>query len=365
MALLQAVSAHGGKDLLEVPARKSELAAKALLLGIAVAGQRLVAVGERGIIVYSDNNGVSWRQADVPVSVTLTAVSFPSAGLGWAVGHDGVILHSRDGGKSWMKQFDGTNANALVVPEMERRARAAADAARTATGKAAEVAARALDQAQTALDDARAGESFGPSRPLLGVWFRNEAEGLVVGSYGQLFHTRDGGRTWESWGTRIANPDGLHFNGITDARDATWMIAGEAGKLYRSRDDGATWETLATGYQGHLYGAIALAGSKTLLAYGFGGNVFRSIDDGKNWQPVARVTRKPIVGGMPLPDGTLVLVDRERRQLVSDDQGATFTLRTESPGAPIAWLLSRLVEGQLVVVGVGGVTSVTVAAAGK
>jgi photosystem II stability/assembly factor-like uncharacterized protein len=365
MALLQAMPAYGSKDLLEVAARQSAVAAKALLLGVALAGPRLVAVGERGIILYSDDSGLTWQQADVPVSVTLTAVNFPSASKGWAVGHDGVILHSSNGGKSWIKQFDGTNATALVLPEMERRLRAATDAARTTTGKAAELAAQALNRAQNALEDAKAGASFGPSRPLLGVWFRNESEGLVVGSYGQLFHTRDGGVTWESWGTRIANPDGLHFNDIALARDGALLIAGEAGNLYRSRDAGGTWETLATGYPGHLYGAIALAESKTLVAYGFGGNVFRSNDDGKTWQSVARVTTKPVVGGMLLPDGTLLLIDRERRQLVSHDQGVTFVLKTKSSGAPISRVLPSLVQEKLVAAGLGGVTLLAYSAEGR
>ncbi len=55
-------------DPLEVPAFASAKAARSMLLGVAQAGPRLVAVGERGIIVYSDDQGQSWTQASVPVS---------------------------------------------------------------------------------------------------------------------------------------------------------------------------------------------------------------------------------------------------------------------------------------------------------
>ncbi|WP_295719731.1 YCF48-related protein, partial [uncultured Halovibrio sp.] len=102
-------SAHGVGDVLEVPALETDLAAESLLLDVEYAGERLVAVGERGHIVYSDNGGESWTQAEVPVSTTLTGVDFPEGNTeeGWAVGHSGVILHTSDGGETWNNQFDG------------------------------------------------------------------------------------------------------------------------------------------------------------------------------------------------------------------------------------------------------------------
>ena len=39
---------------------------------------RIVVVGEQGHILYSDDECEGWIQAKVPVSVTLTAVCFPT-----------------------------------------------------------------------------------------------------------------------------------------------------------------------------------------------------------------------------------------------------------------------------------------------
>ena len=83
---------------LALPAVKSPLAARAPLNAVALAGIRLVAAGSRGHIVYSDDEGKSWTQADVPVSSDLLALHLPSARQGWAVGHEGVVLHTSDGG---------------------------------------------------------------------------------------------------------------------------------------------------------------------------------------------------------------------------------------------------------------------------
>ena len=58
---------------IEVPVEKI---ASTLLLDVASAGSRLVAVGQRGHIIYSDDQGKTWVQAKVPSRVLLTAVFF-------------------------------------------------------------------------------------------------------------------------------------------------------------------------------------------------------------------------------------------------------------------------------------------------
>ncbi|MBW2369941.1 MAG: hypothetical protein JRH15_18880, partial [Deltaproteobacteria bacterium] len=54
------------EDPLDRPAVMSRGAAHSVLLDVTTAGERLVAVGERGIVVLSDDAGHTWRQAKVP-----------------------------------------------------------------------------------------------------------------------------------------------------------------------------------------------------------------------------------------------------------------------------------------------------------
>ena len=68
-------------------------------------GKRIVAVGDRGYIVISDDHGKTWRRAKSPAAPLLTGVDFLDDQLGIAVGHDSVILASRDGGETWTQQF--------------------------------------------------------------------------------------------------------------------------------------------------------------------------------------------------------------------------------------------------------------------
>ncbi|PWC30940.1 YCF48-related protein [Azospirillum sp. TSO22-1] len=336
--------ARAGADLLQTPALMSGRAARSLLLGVARAGTRVVAVGERGIVVFSDDGGVSWRQAAVPVSVTLTAVHFPTPRFGWAVGHDGVVLHTADGGATWSRRFDGDMANTLVLADaLERRDALAAD-------PNADPAAH--EAAELAVEDATAGGEFGPSRPLLGVWFRDEAYGIVVGSYGQVFRTRDGGRNWHALGRRTGNVEGLHVNAIAATPSDALLMAGEGGRVYRSADGGDGWEVFDLGTQAPLYGALALSDGdrEALLAFGFGGRIYRQ-EDGA-WWAVASPTGRTLVAGA-IQGGTLTLVDSAGGTVVSTDGGRSFQAKTP-PGAVPVTGMAAVGEGQWIFVGMGG-----------
>jgi len=351
-------AASAGQDPLETPAPRSDKASTALLLDVAAADSRLVAVGEHGIIVYSDDEGKNWRQADVPVSVTLTAVQFINARSGWTVGHDGVVLSSVDAGQTWQKRFDGNQANRLILAEAEKNAVDAHRAADGSIGASKAAALKLRQDADNALADAQAGAKFGPSRPLLGVAFKDEREGFVVGAYGQIFHTADGGDHWESLVGRMQNPDGLHFNAIAQTPGGSLVIAGEGGKVYRSRDGGIHWQALTSGYAGQLYGVLGISdagGKESLEAFGFGGHVMLSVDDGKTWQQLPPVISKNLVRGVQLAGGSIVLAAQDGSLLRSEDRGNRYSKTLPGNGSEIAGMALLKGAEQVAVSGVGGV----------
>jgi photosystem II stability/assembly factor-like uncharacterized protein len=336
-------TAFASVDLLKTPARRSALATRAMLLGIAISGRRLVAVGERGVILWSDDAGQSWTQASVPVSVTLVAVTFSDARNVWAVGHDGAVLHSVDGGQQWSLQFDGDSANAAVLAKRK----AALQDARSDEDK---------KSAASALADLQESLGFGPSRPMLDVFFSDSQQGWVVGAFGQVFRTRDGGGHWSYEGDALPNPDGLHCNRVVRLPDGSLAIAAEGGKLFRTRDDGRNWQLQDTGYTGQLYGALPGGAPGVLVAYGFAGHILRSVDDGQRWQEMPSPTKTSLIGGLKLADGRLLVVDRARRVVASDDDGASWRLVANEPGRPLGGVAPGLVDQRLAVVGIGGVS---------
>jgi len=355
LGALATMPALAGEPL-QTPARMSAKATKAMLLALAQAGARTVAVGERGIILVRDGGvDAAWRQAKVPVSVTLTSVAFADAANGWVVGHDGVILSTSDGGAQWTTRFDGNKANALMLADAkEAVAKAQAAGARAGAGAGgsagAEAGNAALGDAENALGDIEAAAKFGPSRPLLGVWFRDAKTGYAVGAYGQAFRTTDGGANWTSMGAGLSNPEGLHYNAIMGGAGNVLAIAGEGGYVYRSTDGGSSWQRSATGYNGQLYGVIFTG--RSLLAYGFGGHVFRSEDGGASWRETPAVTKKSLVGGA-MQGSAIVLAAQDGALLQSDDDGVSFRVLRRGDAVPTAGLLAA--NGKVLLSGVGGV----------
>lgn len=331
--MAQAVTAEF--DLLQRPAQVSTRASKSVLMAVTRADRRLVAVGELGIILLSDDNGTTWRQAAAPVSVALTNVRFASAKLGWAVGHSGVVLHSSDGGETWVKQFDGKQAAQIEL-----------EAARAEARQDDPVAQKRLKEAEALVGD-------GADKPLLDVCFTDANNGIVVGAYGLIFATRDGGKTWRSLKGRIDNPKGKHLYSLY-AEAVGLYVAGEQGVLYRSTDAGQHFTAVKTPYAGTYFGAL-VAPTGELIAYGLRGNAYRSADGGGTWQKIDLGLPVTLTAGTRLSDGSLVLTDETGRVLQSRDAGATFkTLPVPQP-SPFTGV-AQAADGSLIFSSARGMT---------
>jgi photosystem II stability/assembly factor-like uncharacterized protein len=333
-------------------------AEQSLLLDVAVAGPRLVAVGERGHILYSEDSGASWTQSRVPTNVMLTRVVFSSADLGWAVGHDGNILLSTDGGINWTLQRHGVSAQALINEERAGRAKHNVEALReqltaveTEEQKvdlmvALEEAQYQLDSARAALDDA----VFAP--PLMDVWFANEQQGWASGAYGTLLYTSNGGEQWLDYSHKVDNPDQLHLNGVVGAADGSLYLASEWGTVFRSNNVGESWQALETGYEGSFFGVLVNPQTQTVFAYGLRGTVYRSTDKGESWSELQSKARASLFGGDAAPDGSVIFVGSGGAAVLSVDDGNSFTaLQGERIGA---YGVARLEDGRYIVSGEGG-----------
>lgn len=312
-------------DVLDAPAVKSKLASKSLLNGITRAGSRLVAVGNRGHILYSDNQGKTWTQASVPASSDLVAVSFPTPQKGWAVGHDGLILHSSDSGVTWVKQFDGRAALQVMGNRYT-----------VGTPGIAEEVTRLVSQ--------------GPDKPFLDVWFDNETTGYVVGAFNFIFRTTDGGRVWEPWYEHTENPKRLHMYTIRRIGQDLY-IAGEQGLVLKYDPQTEKFRALKSQYNGTFFGLTGKPG--VLIAFGLRGNAFRSLNGGTSWQKIETAVPASLTGGTVTSDGHIVLVTLLGNILVSDDDGANFKQITQSHSLPAA-AVTETDNGNLALVGIMG-----------
>ncbi|WP_342620130.1 YCF48-related protein [Rhodoferax sp. GW822-FHT02A01] len=271
-------------EALQRPALQVLHPERAVLLSATWAGRRIVAVGERGIAIYSDDGGTHWRQAKVPTSVSLTAVQFFGDHRGWAVGHGGVVLTTVDAGQSWTLQLDGRQVAALVA----KSAQASGDA------KAQAEADRLI--------------ASGPDKPFLDLHFLDAQRGMVVGAYGLALTTQDGGKTWSSMGARLDNPGGMHLYSL-QSQGEKLLIAGEQGLVLLSLDAGASFRRLKVPYDGTFFRASWL-GDRSLLVAGLRGQLWRSDDLGVSWAQVSAPVPVSFSAMVADPQGTLWLANQ-------------------------------------------------------
>lgn len=276
-------------DPLDLPAQKSELAARSPLMAVARAGDRLVSAGQRGHILYSDDGGAHWTQAAVPVSCDLVALHFADARRGWAVGHEGVVLATRDGGASWSRQLDGRQIGALLVRHYTQR-----------------VQAREPDAARW-LKWAQGFAAQGPDKPLLDVYFEDERRGFVVGAFNLVLRTEDGGQSWTPWLDRTDNPQELHLYAVRPAGGSLFAV-GEQGLVLRLDRDAARWRAVPLPYQGTLFGVLGTAGE--VVVFGLRGTALHSADGGASWHRLDTGLRSTLTGGALRADGRVVLVSQ-------------------------------------------------------
>ncbi|QDZ91037.1 hypothetical protein D0436_11490 [Shewanella decolorationis] len=272
------------------------LAASSLVLDIAHAGQRLVAVGERGhVLVLKD----TWQQVSTPTSAQLTKVFFLNEKLGWAVGHDATILHTQDGGQTWSLQMQST--------EIEK--------------------------------------------PFLDVLFLNEQDGMAIGAYGLFYRTHDGGKTWAeefheellaeedvSYLAELKNSDQAaylterasllpHFNRMIVLNDGRLLLVGELGLVAVSADKGKTFTRTGFDYDGSMFNAIQL--QDAVYVMGLRGHVFKADLSLGQWDEIEIPVQSSINGALVNSDTSLYLVGNAGVviQLNQDDSASIVTRR--------------------------------------
>lgn len=283
-ALAQDEADNGGVEttIKSLPSEIMPLTPGGLLLDIINTGEHLVAVGDRGAVVVS-NDGATWAQVQTPTRAPLTAVDFADARHGWAVGHDAVILHTADGGKTWeLQNFE---------PELEM--------------------------------------------PLLDVLFLDDQRGFAVGAYGLFYRTADGGKSWEEVDSPIRE-DEWHFNSIVRLADGALFITGESGTLALSTDEGQTWEKIESPYESSLFGALPY-GDKGVVIFGLRGNVFVSDDAASaQWREVTTGTVASMFGGTVLEDGRKAMVGVNGNILLSANGLQDVQVLKSTAGTPLS-----------------------------
>lgn len=300
----QALGANVFKDPLDVPAMQVHDVERGHFSAVTQAGKKLVAVGSGAMIAVSSDQGASWTQVQAPASSDLLALHFATPDQGWAVGHDGLVLHTCDGGLNWVKQFDGRQAARQLIERYSAQVEAG------------------NPEAQALLDGVKLNYQDGPEQALMDVWFADAQNGFIVGTFGTLFATHDGGQTWESWMERVDNPEFLHFLAISGDADNVY-IASERGIVFKLDRQQQRFTALQTGYAGSFFAINAAQGR--VVAAGLRGSVYSSDDQGQSWRVVPSGINTAFTAMHLMSDGRYLLSSVDGRLMMGDAAMTGFT----------------------------------------
>ncbi len=326
-----------GVAAIDTPSIPVRAPARVLLVAITRAGNRLVAAGEHGVIIYSDDNGGTWLQAQVPVNVTMTCLSFATPALGWAAGHFGVVLATQDGGATWSFQLNGLQANQLTL---------AAAQAPSVQNSPSPGAPNAVNRAAHFMDE-------GPDKPFFCLLTFSPRQVLALGAYRMAMITNDAGETWADWSLHVYDAYSHNIYDAAAIGGAIYLV-GEEGLVFRSGDSGQTFLPVTSPADVTLFGVLGAADG-AVLTFGVAGSAFRSTDAAKTWVPVALASQDDITGGRVLKSGAIVLVSGGGGLFLSRDHGATFQSIAGIQPMPF-FDLEEAPDGDIILVGAAGAT---------
>ena len=176
-----------------------------------------------GTILRTTDGGQTWVRQESGLSNTFSginffSVDFSSETTGTVVGESGIILRTTDGGQTWVEQTSGTidYLYKVFLPTTITEPRSGSFSARSFT----RATVAKLGQPK----------SSGTIEGFFGISFTDANTGTVVGSFGTILHTTDGGQTWipQTSGTT----DQLRAVSFADANNGT--IVGESGLILRT-----------------------------------------------------------------------------------------------------------------------------------
>ncbi len=211
----------------------------------------LLAVGERGIIIRSTDNGATWKQVPSPVDITLASVTFETGKRVWAVGQAATILRSDDGGQSWkIVRYKPSDIRYYLKVSVHE-----------------------------------------------GIIY-------VLGSDGELWLSRDAGTSWEM--TLLENGEAIpHLFSVAFLRQGG-LISAEHGSVFLRTKGDEPWKVLGVPYNGSFFGVIPFA--EQFLLFGMSGRVFLVGPDGKNQRPIDTRTGEFLLDAVVLPGQDRALV---------------------------------------------------------
>lgn len=269
-----------------------------------------VAVGWKGILMRTQDFGVTWEVLDNDQTFNFNAVKISTSEDGadrvtWAAGSR--ILKSTDDGLTWEEMLvpPGTNLPSFLSP----------------VGKDILFVANTRKISKT-LDGGITWEDITPDsiENITSIHFTDTMHGCVGSRKGEIFHTADGGTSW----TPILVSEGNN-SVMLKFWDNLEGFAGVGKDFYSTSDGGQTWTLQATNAFSNQLTYIDVIDRESIVTTYGSYNVYSTTDKGASWQNIRPTLDLSFVRGLcALPDGRVWVTAQYRSVYFSTDKGASY-----------------------------------------
>ncbi|TVP87452.1 MAG: glycosyl hydrolase [Pseudomonadaceae bacterium] len=226
--------------------------------------QLTVLAGNAGVLLRSADNGGSWQRLQLPTEASLIDLDLCPDQSFIALSFDNRIWHGSADASEW-------TAYPLPSSEQMMTAACAPDGSWWAAGGFSTWQV-SDDQGANWQEDSLYEDAI-----LTNLQFIDEDQAVMLGEFGMLFTSDDGGQSWEPAGSLPDEfyPHASHFNSL----DQGW-VGGLNGFIYYTRDGGESWQRQTTPTEVPIFGFINDA--QGLFALGDNATVLGL--EGQQWQ---------------------------------------------------------------------------------
>lgn len=256
--------------------------------------------GSNGCLLYTDDAGNTWIQKTCETSLELVDITFLNGSTGWVVGCEDynswyygnfefVIKYTQDGGDTWITQLYDTTFSLRAIHFLNENVGWAVGEKRDSMPGTDGILIKTIDGGvnwEYHLDTnfLSLGSGFRD------ITFTEPKNGWILGG-GCIFHSSDGGNTWQ---IQYMDPLGAayyHFSKISFADSLNGLIAGSvnagsAGSapiVFKTINGGNFWEEQAFWLPFSSFSGSWMISPDTSFVVGSLGRIAKTTDGGATW----------------------------------------------------------------------------------
>jgi photosystem II stability/assembly factor-like uncharacterized protein len=237
-------------------------------------------VGGGGVMLSTDDGGVTWKKKPKFSSDNLLQIHFTSETTGWLLCERDIynrgnkassyLRKTTNGGQTWDKiEFTGGGRERVTRLLFDP------DGSATAFGEGG-----VFYRLQ---DDSWKKELTTNHFLLLDGFFANEKVGAIVGAGGTILYTNDASGTWER--ASLLGDSDARINAVFFTSPAQGIAVGTQGRIFRTSVSGRLWVQQSSGNTSNLTD-VYFTNQSNGWAIGEHGVVIRTRDGGATWTSV-------------------------------------------------------------------------------